>query len=76
LNTLIVRMRRMSVMSNYLCSRGKHRRSGGWYPANSSAPSCVVAKNSALMLSACTQYARTDTYVEFFQRGFPATGLC
>ena len=25
-----------------------------WPPANSSAPSCVIAKNSTLMLSVCT----------------------
>jgi len=45
----------MSVTSNYVCSHAKHRRSGGWSAANSSAYSCVITKNSALMLSACMQ---------------------
>jgi len=31
-----------------LCTHAKHRRSGGWSAANSSSPSCVIAKNSAL----------------------------
>ena len=30
--------------------------SGGQRPANSSTPSCVIAKNSTLMISAGTQY--------------------
>jgi len=29
--------------------------SGAWFAANSRAPSCVIAKNSSLMLSASTQ---------------------
>jgi len=48
-------------MSNYLRTtysrcHAKHHNSGDRSAANSSAPSCVIAKHSALMSSdACTQ---------------------
>jgi len=51
-------------------THAEHRRSVGWSAANSNATSCVIVKNSALMLSACTKWARTRThaYVVFFRR--------
>jgi len=54
----------MSIMSNYLRKTPQKRH---WSAANNSAPSCVIAKNSALMLSTCMQWARTQDYVAFFQ---------
>jgi len=56
---MCVCMYRKSVMSNYLCTmysrcHGKHRRSGGWSEANSSASSCVRVKNSSLLSYSCT----------------------
>jgi len=46
---------RMSTMSNYLHTHAKYHRSSEWSAANSGMLSCIIAKNSALMLSACTQ---------------------
>ena len=51
----VTHMSRMFIMSHYLCTHAKHRRSGDWSAANSSTSSCVIIKNSMLMLSACMQ---------------------
>jgi len=51
----VMHMSRMFIMSHYLCTHAKHRRSGDWSAANSSTSSCVIIKNSMLMLSACMQ---------------------
>ena len=59
----------MSVLSHYLRTRAKHRRSGGWSAANSSWPSCVIADTATDVISL---YAvSTDTCL----RGVSYAGL-
>ena len=61
----------MSVVSIIYahCTQAEHRRSGGWSAANSGMPSYVIAKNSALMLSACIAVGTVACLSGVFQAG-------
>jgi len=64
-------------MSNYLrtvCSRKTLQKWDCWSAANSSPASCVIAKNSVLILSACTQYSTDACLRGIFFSGWAFEG--
>jgi len=56
--------RYVTLLTIYSCCHAKHRSIGDWSAANSSAPSCVIAKNSTLMSSARRLCCNTNARVQ------------